>query len=123
VTIAVIARSNSGNREEDVMHVLVVNFNLKGVDERQYAALCDQIAPAFAVVPGLVHKVWLKDSASGTYGGVYVFQDRAAFDAYRRSDLFNTVATHPNLANISARDVGVFEAPTRVTNGLLAGVA
>src|SRR4029078_7034966 len=66
--------------------------------------------------------VWQKGSGSVTDGGVYVFQDRAAFDAYRRSDLFNTVATHPNLANISARDFGVFEAPTRVTNGLLARV-
>ena len=43
------------------MHVLLVNFNLQGVDERQYAAMCDQIAPAFAAVPGLVSKVWLKD--------------------------------------------------------------
>jgi len=105
------------------MHVLVVNFNLKGVDERQYTALCDQIAPAFAAVPGLVRKIWLRDAASGTYGGVYLFQDRAAFDAYRRSDLFSIVATHPNLANIAARDFGLLEAPTRVTNGLLAGVA
>jgi heme-degrading monooxygenase HmoA len=105
------------------MHVLLVNFNLQGVDERQYAAMCDQIAPAFAAVPGLVSKVWLKDSASGTYGGVYLFQDRAAFDAFKRSDLFKTVQTHPNLANINAKDFDILEAPTRVTNGLLTGVA
>ena len=105
------------------MHVLIVNFNLKGVDEQQYAALCDQIAPTFAAVPGLVSKVWLKDSERGTYGGVYLFQDHDAFERFKRSELFNTVATHPNLANIVANDFGILEAPTRVTNGLLAGVA
>jgi len=104
------------------MHVLVVNFNLKGVDESQYSALCNQVAPAFAAVPGLISKVWLKDSASGTYGGVYLFHDRAAFEAFQRSDLFKTVATHPNLTNITAKDFDVFEAPTRVTNGLAAVV-
>ena len=105
------------------MHVLVVNFNLKGVDEQQYAALCDQVAPAFAAVPGLLSKVWLKDSANGIYGGVYTFQDRAAFEDFRQSALFGTVAGHPNLTNITARDFGILEAPTRVTHGLLAGAA
>jgi heme-degrading monooxygenase HmoA len=105
------------------MHVLVVNFNLKGVSEQQYAKLCDDIAPAFAVVPGLLSKVWLKSSETGTYGGVYLFQDREAFDRFRNSDLFRTVQTHPNLANISAKDFGILEAPTRVTHGLLAAVA
>ena len=105
------------------MHVLIVNFNLKGVDEQQYAAMCDQIAPSFAAVPGLASKVWLKDSEQGVYGGVYLFEDREAFDRFKRSDLFRTVATHPNLANITASEFGILEAPTRTTHGLLAGVA
>jgi hypothetical protein len=105
------------------MHVLIVNFNLKGVDEKAYAKMCDEIAPAFAAVPGLVSKVWLKSSETGTYGGVYLFRDRAAFDAYTRSDLFKTVGAHPNLANISAKDFDILEAPSRVTNGLLTAVA
>ena len=104
------------------MHVLIVNFNLKGIDEAQYSAMCDQIATAFAAVPGLLSKVWLKDSASGNYGGVYLFQDREAFERYKRSDLCQKVATHPNLANVSMKDFDILEAPTRVTNGLLAGV-
>jgi len=105
------------------MHVLIVNFRLKGVDEQQYASLCDQIAPAFAAVPGLVSKIWLKNSEAGTYGGVYVWEDRKAFEQFRNGDLFRTVATHPNLADFSATDFGVLEAPTRVTHGLLAGVS
>ena len=44
------------------------NFNLNGITETDYAAGCDQIAPAFAAVPGLVTKVWLADSDAGVYG-------------------------------------------------------
>jgi hypothetical protein len=85
--------------------------------------MCDEVAPAFAAVPGLVSKIWIEDSASGTYGGVYLFHDRAAFDRFKGSDLFKGVAGHPNLTNISAKDFGILEAPTRVTNGLLTAVA
>lgn len=102
------------------MHILVINFHLKGVTEQQYAGLCDEIAPAFAAVPGLISKVWLADAASGTYGGVYVWEDREAFERFRASDLFKTVASHPNLADITAKDFGVLEAPTRITRGLAA---
>jgi quinol monooxygenase YgiN len=105
------------------MHVLIVNFNLKGVDEQQYAKLCDDIAPAFAAVPGLLSKVWLKDSERGVYGGVYCFEDRAALDRYKASELFKTVGSHPLLTNITASDFGILEAPTRVTHGLLATVS
>lgn len=55
------------------MHIQIVNFNLKGVSEADYRALCDQLAPAFAVMPGLISKVWLADAATNTYGGVYTW--------------------------------------------------
>jgi len=100
------------------VHILIVNFQLKGISEQQYESLCQEIAPAFAAVPGLASKTWLADSASGTYGGVYVWNDRAAFERFRGSDLFKTVATHPNLTNISARDFAVLEAPSAVTLGI-----
>ena len=105
------------------MRILVVNFNLAGVNEQQYEGLCDQIAPAFAAVPGLVSKTWIKNAASGTYGGVYLFRDGEALDQFRRSDLFKGVQSHPNLANVTAMDFEVQEAPTRVTHGLAPALA
>ena len=104
------------------MHVTIVNFRLNGVDEQQYASLCDQIAPAFAAVPGLISKVWIKND-TGTYGGVYFWESRAAYQRFTESDLFKTVLSHPNLAGITAQDFGILEAPTRVTHGLLTAVA
>ena len=99
------------------MHVQIINFHLKGVTEADYAGLCDQLAPSFATVPGLVRKVWLANSETGTYGGVYVWRDKQAMEDYAKTELFNSVATHPNLDGITSKDFGVLPGPTQVTNG------
>jgi heme-degrading monooxygenase HmoA len=101
------------------MHVQVINFQLKDLSETDYEGLCNEIAPAFADVPGLVSKLWLADSTAGTYGGVYVWKDRDAMEAFTKTELFNAVATHPNLTNITSVDFVVMEEPTKVTGGLL----
>ena len=97
------------------MHIQIINFNLKDVSEEEYGKLCDQLAPSFADLPGLISKAWLADTATNTYGGVYIWQDRQAMESFTKTELFNAVATHPNLANITSRDFLVMEAPTRVT--------
>lgn len=97
------------------MHIQIVNFRLKGITRRDYEALCEQVAPAFGALPGLISKVWLADEQANTYGGVYTWRDRAAMEAFLKTDLFRTVATHPNLADIVSRDFAVLEAPSAVT--------
>ena len=105
------------------MHIQIVNFRLRGIDEQQYAKVCDALAPAFGAVPGLLAKVWLANRETGMFGGVYTFQDRAAMDRYRQSDLFKAVVSHPNLADITATDFEVMESPTRITRGLASALA
>lgn len=105
------------------MHIQIVNFNLKGASEADYRALCDQLAPAFATMPGLLAKVWLADAATNTYGGVYTWENKAAMEAYLRSELFNNVVNHPNLTNITSKDFGILEGPTAVTHGLALAMA
>ncbi len=56
-------------------------------------------------------------AASGTYGGVYTWQDRAAMDS---ANVFAIVQGHPNFTDATNRDFGVLEGPTRVTRGLVA---
>ena len=102
------------------MHIQVVNFNLKGMSEGEYRKMCDELAPAFAGMAGLISKVWLADPATNTYGGVYTWLDRSAYEVYTRSDIFQSIGKHPNLTNITSRDFGVLEAPTRVCHGLVA---
>ncbi|MCZ7577711.1 MAG: YdhR family protein [Dehalococcoidia bacterium] len=105
------------------MHITVVNFHLKEMTHEQFLAACDELAPAYAAIPGLIQKVWLSDPASTTYGGVYTWTDRAAFAAFAAGDLARAVVTHPNFADVTIREFEVLEAPTRVTRGLaVAGV-
>ena len=105
------------------MHIQVVTFNLSGLGEAEYRAVCDQLAPAFAELPGLISKVWLADPESNTYGGVYTWVDRTAMEAYTTTELFKGVVSNPSLANIQSRDFAVIDGPTRVTRGLAAAAA
>jgi heme-degrading monooxygenase HmoA len=100
------------------MHIQIINFKLKDLGEEEYAGMAKQLAPAYADVPGLVSKVWLSNRSTGTYGGVYFWSDRKAMEEFSKTDLFNTVATHPNLADISSTDFAVMEEPTKITRGL-----
>jgi hypothetical protein len=105
------------------MQILIVNFSLDGLSEEDFAAKSDEIAPAFAAVPGLVSKVWLADRAEGVFGGVYTFESATAVDDYLASDLWAGVGATPGLVNISVRRFGVLEGPTRVTRGLVQAAA
>lgn len=102
------------------MHIQVVTFNLSGIGDAEYRAVCDQFAPAFAEVPGLISKVWLADPDRNTYGGVYTWVDRTAMEAYTSTELFKGVVSNPTFANIESHEFAVIDAPTRVTRGLAA---
>jgi hypothetical protein len=103
------------------VHIQVINFHLNNLSETGYRALCDEVAPAFAEVPGLISKVWLANGITNTYGGIYAWASREAMEEFSKSELFSAVATNPNLADITSVDFDVLEDPTSVTRGL-AGV-
>jgi heme-degrading monooxygenase HmoA len=101
-----------------MMHIQIINFQLKDLSEEDYVKSCEQEASAFAELPGLISKVWLADRETNTYGGVYTWRDRQAMENYMKSELFNAVATDPNLVSVTSKDFAVLEGPTRVTRGL-----
>jgi hypothetical protein len=104
------------------MHVQIVTFRLEGMDDAGYRAACAEMAPAFAALPGLRAKIWLTDPETGTYGGVYLWDDRAAMEGYAGSELFRTVAATPAFAGIASRDFAVIEELTAATQPGLAVV-
>jgi heme-degrading monooxygenase HmoA len=105
--------------QEDAMHIQIVNFKLKDLSDADYRKAAAQLAGAFADVDGLVSKEWLANPDTNTYGGVYHWRDRAAMETYTASELCNSVATHPNLVEITSTDFEVIEEPTRITRGNL----
>ena len=99
------------------MHIMVVNFNLEGISEKDYLGTVEPIAPAFAGLPGLISKTWLANSESNTYGGVYVWSDRGAMEAYKQTDIYKGIHANPHFENVTATDFAVVESATRVTRG------
>jgi heme-degrading monooxygenase HmoA len=97
------------------MHLQVVNFSLDGLDPADYERHCMAVAPAFAAMPGLIAKFWLADPRSNTYGGIYVWQDRDAFEDYVASEVFAGVKSNPHLANVTSKDFGILESPSEIT--------
>src|SRR5262245_14087607 len=106
-------------REVGAMHVQIVNFQLNGIDDAQYRGACEEEAPGFAAIVGLLSKVWLADQSTNTYGGVYIWRDRQAMQSFVDGDLFRAVGADPHLTNVMSRDFSVLEAPTSVTRGLI----
>ena len=43
------------------MHIQVINFNLEGINRAEYEVVCDELAGAFAALPGLISKHWVAD--------------------------------------------------------------
>ena len=48
------------------MQALIINFNLHEITRSDYEGVCNELAPAFAAVPGLISKHWLADEANNT---------------------------------------------------------
>ena len=95
-----------------------INFNLEGINRAEYEAVYDELAGAFAALPGLISKRWLAHEENNTYGCVYIWETQDAYEAYLNSELFAGVGANPALVNIVSKDFDVIEGPTRVTRGL-----
>ena len=63
------------------MRVQIVNFNSKDMTDAEFRSLANEVAPAFASVPGLLGKIRLAAASKNTSGGVYIWQDAAAIHA------------------------------------------
>jgi hypothetical protein len=85
------------------MHLLIVEFDLQGLDATDYEAVADDLTPTFAAVPGLLTKTWIADRDTGSAGGVYVWESAARCDAFLAGDLFAAMRTNPALANLRTR--------------------
>ena len=54
---------------------------------RAFREVAENRRPAFAQVPGLQQKYFVKLDEPGRYGGVYIWESREAMEAYRASGL------------------------------------
>jgi hypothetical protein len=97
------------------MYARIITFRLDGLTPAQYRDHAATVAPAFTTWPGLLAKVWIADDDAGTYGGVYLFADRASADRTRDTGLYRSMTTNPAFADLSVREFDVLDAPTAIT--------
>lgn len=101
------------------MDVLIVNFKLDGISAETWEQRATQLAPKFAAMPDLLSKVWLADPETGTYGGAYLWRDRASLDAYLAGPVFGALDQLPGVHSIETRAFASLDAPTRISSGAL----
>ena len=99
------------------MHIQVITFTLAGIDDAAYQAHAEQVAPAFAALPGLRAKIWLANQQTSTYGGIYAWDDLAAMRAYQSGEIFRGPQANPHMIDVAVTDFPVLAGPTKVTRG------
>jgi len=99
--------------------LLQINFGVN-VAPAEYDAICLSVADAFAAIPGLRWKLWFQDAGRRDAGGIYLFEDQRALDAFLGSDLAKTVATHPALRDVTVRPSDVMPALSAITRAPIA---
>jgi hypothetical protein len=96
------------------MRIRIITFG-PVIPAEAYTAHAVHIAPGFTAWPGLLGKWWLGDTASGTFGGVYLFASQHDADRSREIDLFRGMFANPALKDVTVREYDVLDAPTAIT--------
>jgi Putative mono-oxygenase ydhR len=97
------------------MHVQIVTYRLGDVSDPEFIDANREFADMMAAVPGLLAKVWLKDAAGSTYGGVYLWRDRQACQNFIAGELWGEVLEDQTVMDLTSHDYTVNDELTKVT--------
>ncbi len=98
------------------MHVQVIQYDYNG-DVEAFKRAAESHAPAIAAFDGFAAKLWL-DGDGRRFGGVYLWRDRQAADAYENSEFFTAaISGSPEVSRLTIEHYELWSAPTAVTNG------
>ena len=64
------------------MHIQIINFSLDGISRSKYEHVCNDLVQRFTDVPGLIPKHRLANDDTNTFGGVYMFEFKAAYEGF-----------------------------------------
>jgi len=63
------------------------------LDDKELERRMNERRPRFLEVPGLIQKIYGRDEKTGHVCGIYFFEDEAALDAFRQTELARTIPT------------------------------
>jgi hypothetical protein len=96
--------------------ILEINFKFS-VSPSEIAEAFAPLAGEIAKVDGLRWKVWSMNKSERAFGGIYLFDDEAAANAYLAGPIVAQLGQHPALSDITAKQFDVLEEPSAVTRG------
>lgn len=97
------------------MHVQVATYRIDPTGDEEFIEANQEFASMMSAEPGLLAKVWLKSPEGSVYGGVYLWRDREAYEAFIRSELWASVLEDDSLSELESRDFAVMEPLSRMT--------
>ena len=101
------------------MQAQLITYQLQDISQADYLKqMVEPDAPILAGVKGLISKVWLADVDKNAFGGFYLWESKAAMDAFMNSDLVKAVVSRPFVKNVSSVDYEVNQKASLITRGL-----
>ncbi len=97
------------------MHVQIATYTLPEVSDADFVQANQEFASMMAEVPGLLAKIWLKAADGRVYGGVYLWQDRQAYEQFVGGELWASVLSDDSMSDLQSHDYHVVEELTRAT--------
>ena len=101
------------------MQAQLITYQLHDISQADYLKkMVEPDAPILAKVPGLISKVWLADEEKNSFGGFYLWENKAAKDNFMHSDLVKAVVSRPFVKHVSSVDFEVNRNASLITRGL-----
>lgn len=96
----------------------IVQINYKfGIPAADLSKALMPAAQAIADSTGLQWKIWLVNEADSEAGGIYLFDDEAAVNAFLGGPIVGALKTNPAVSDIRVKMFDVSEPHTLVTRG------
>jgi len=101
------------------MQAQLITYQLHDISQADYLKkMVEPDAPVLAKVPGLISKVWLADEEKNSFGGFYLWENKAAMDNFMHSDLVKAVVSRPFVKHVSSVDFEVNRNASLITRAL-----
>lgn len=97
-------------------YILQVNYR-RDLSRSPDAAELQAVADAIAATPGLRWKIWLFNESTGEGGGIYLFEDVSALNAFVHGPIATTLKTDPRFSDLSVKSFGIMEELSALTHG------
>jgi hypothetical protein len=96
--------------------ILQINYKFS-IPASDFAEALLPAAQPIGDTPGLRWKIWLMNEAGSEAGGIYLFDDEAAVNAFLGGPIVTAFKANPVVSDIRAKVFDVSEAHTLITRG------